>query len=89
MSILEEDGSWLGGLDPDTMGTGLDTNIQQRAVGWDGRRSAGQGRGGVEKGSERRAWLSSGAQCSRSQGSYCDGLGCSGEEIACSERLRV
>ena len=44
----------MGGLDPDTMGTGLDTNIQQRAVGWDGRRSAGQGRGGVEKGSERR-----------------------------------
>ena len=45
----------MGGPDPDTMGTGLDTNIQQRAVDWDGRCSVGQGRGAVEKGSERRA----------------------------------
>ena len=79
----------MGGPDPDTMGTGLDTNIQQRAVDWDGRRSVGQGRGAVEKGSERRAWLSSGVQCSRRQGSYYGDLGCSGEEIACSGHLRV
>ena len=79
----------MEGLDPDTMGTGLDTNIQQDAVGRDDRRSAGQGRGAVGTNSERRELLSLGARCSLCRESCCAGLGCSGEEIACSERLRV
>ena len=54
MSTLEEDGSWLEGLDPDTMGTGLDTYIQQGAVGQDDRRSVGPDRGAVGTNSGRR-----------------------------------